>query len=85
MRKIQAGELEKVKASEEVTRRNVQAVIQHSNETRKALLELREMFDALQGNVMNMQKLQEEQRKQLAALQQQFYARGSVSYSNGEG
>lgn len=55
-RKIEAGELEKVKASEEATRRNVKMILDYTDETRKALIELRGMFDVLQNNVMNVKK-----------------------------
>jgi predicted RNase H-like nuclease (RuvC/YqgF family) len=81
-RKIKTGELENVKAVEEVTRRNVESGIQFANDTRRMVLELRNMFDALQSNVMNMKAEQDQLKSQLANLQQQFYARGSVSYSD---
>ena len=84
LRKIQAGERQAVQSSEEATRRNVQMILDYTNETRKMMLELREMFDALQANVMNMKKEQEQYRLQLANLQQQFYARGTVSYADGD-
>jgi predicted RNase H-like nuclease (RuvC/YqgF family) len=83
-RKIQAGELQNVKAMEETTRRNVKMILDFTQETRKMLLELREMFDALQGIVMNMKAENEQYRTQLAKLQQQFYARGTVSYADGD-
>jgi hypothetical protein len=83
-RKIQAGELEKVQASEETIRRNVKAVIEFSNETRKGVLELKTIVDALQNNMINLQKQFNETKKQLAILQGEFYKRGSTSYSNGD-
>jgi hypothetical protein len=83
-RKVQAGELEKVQAAEEVTRRNVTAVIQHANETRKMVLELKLMVDTLQNNMLNLKKLHDQQRHQLALLQQQFYLRGTTSYADGD-
>ena len=83
-RKIKAGELENVKASEEVTRRNVESGILFANDTRKMVLELRMMFDTLQRNVMNMRAEQNQMREQLTTLQQQFYARGTVSYADGD-
>jgi predicted RNase H-like nuclease (RuvC/YqgF family) len=82
--KVQAGERQAVKASEETTRRNVKMVLEFSNETRKMLKELTVMFDALQGNVMAMKAEQEQYKLQLANLQQQFYARGTVSYADGD-
>ena len=83
-RKIEAGERQAVKSSEEATRRNVQMILDFTNETRKMMLELRELFDVLQNHVMVMKAENEEYRKQLANLQQQFYARGTVSYADGD-
>lgn len=65
-------------------RRNAESMILFSQDTRKMVKELRVMFDALQKNVMNMHKQLNETRNQLALLQQQFYARGTVSYSDGD-
>lgn len=84
-RRVQSGELEKVQASEEVGRRNALAVLAQLDVLRKAILEMAVRIDTLQKNMMNQQQLFEQQRMQLAKLQQQFYARGSTSYSNGEG
>jgi hypothetical protein len=81
-RRIQAGEFEKVKASEEVTYRNVQSVIQFTNETRKMVLELRTNMDAIQNKMLALNSLLDENRKQLSLLQQQFYAKGTVSYND---
>lgn len=83
-RKIKAGELENVKAAEEATRRNVQSGIQFANDTRKMVLELSRQFGALQANVMNMKNQQDQIREQLTKLQQQFYARGTTSYADGD-
>ncbi len=83
-RKIQAGELQSVKASEETIRRNVKMIADFTNETRKMLAELTTMFDALQNNVIGMKAEQDQFRLQLAKLQQQFYARGTVSYADGD-
>jgi len=83
-RKIKAGELENVKACEEVTRRNVESGIEFANSTRKMVVELAAMFNALQANVMNMKSQQDQIRSQLTNLQQQFYARGTVSYADGD-
>ena len=81
---IQAGQREAVKSSEEATRRNVEMVIQFSNDTRQMVLELRKLFDNLQNHVMNHHADLGQLREQLAMLQQQFYARGTTSYSDGE-
>jgi hypothetical protein len=81
-RKIQAGELQNVKAMEEATRRNVKMILDFTNETRKMLLELRKMFDALQGNVISLKADHEQTKLQLSTLQQKFYAKGTVSYND---
>ena len=83
-RKIRAGELENVKASEEVTRRNVQMVVQFSKETRALVNEQQERINTLQGNLMNAMNQLNETRGQLALLQQQFYSRGTTSYADGD-
>lgn len=84
VRQIKPGEYQNVKAMEEVTRRNVESAIQFGNDTRKMVLELSRMFDALQANVMNMKRDLDQTKNQLATLQQQFYARGTTSYADGD-
>lgn len=81
-RKIKPGELQSVLASEEVTRRNIESVIQFSQDTRKMVRELLVMFDALQNNVMNMKSDVDELRRQLAILQQQNCSKGTVNYGD---
>lgn len=83
-RKIKTGELENVKASEEVTRRNILSGMAFAEDTRRMVQELAVMFDALQRNVMNMKAQQDQIRMQLTNLQQQFYARGTTSYADGD-
>ena len=82
IRHIKPGELQNVKASEDVTRRNVKMILQFTNETRTMLLELRRMFDALQNNVIVMKGDQDELRRQLAILQQQSCAGGTKKYDD---
>ena len=79
--KVQAGEIETKKALEHVTRRNVESAIKFGNDTRKMVLELRDMFDALQNNVMVIKNEVNELRMQLSLLQGQFYKKGTVSYT----
>jgi hypothetical protein len=81
-RKVKAGELENVKAVEEVTRRNVQSGMLFANDTRKMVLELRVMFDALQNNVLNMKNEIAELRRQLAFVQQRQVAGGTKDYGD---
>lgn len=84
-RRIQAGELEKVKAAEETQRRNAITILAQLQMFQGAIKEMGVRLDVLQNHYLNQQKLFEQQRLQLARLQQEFYARGSTSYSNGEG
>jgi len=81
-RRIKPGELENVKASEEVTRRNVQSGIQFANDTRKMVLELKVMFDALQNGFLNMKNEISELRRQLAFVQQRQVAGGTKDYGD---
>ena len=78
---VQAGEIETKKALEYVTRRNVESAIKFGNDTRKMVLELHAMFEALQNNVMNIKNEVNELRRQLSLLQGEFYKKGTVSYS----
>jgi predicted RNase H-like nuclease (RuvC/YqgF family) len=80
-RRIEAGELENVKAAEETVRRNVNMIRDFANQTRKMMLELTTMFDALQNNVIQMKAEQDQLRVQVANLQQEFYSKGTVSYT----
>lgn len=73
-----------MKAMERVVKKNIDSSIEYTENTRKMILELRIMFDALQANVMNMKAQQDQMREQLSNLQQQFYARGSTSYADGD-
>lgn len=75
--KVEAGQVEKVKASEEVNRRNIQAVIEHSNMTRKMVVELSVIVESLQNKMMTFQTLLDQQRHQLANVQQVLVARGT--------
>ncbi len=81
-RRIKPGELQSVLASEEVIRRNVNMIIEYSQETRKMVHELLVMFDALQKNVMNMKSELDEQKRQLAILQQISCSKGTKNYGD---
>jgi ribosomal protein L6P/L9E len=78
----EAGDKEIILASEKVQVQNTQACIDFSNETRKLFRELEEKVTRLENNFLNVQALMEQQKKQLAMLQQQFYTKGSVSYQD---
>ncbi len=81
---MSAGDKEIVLASEEVQRNNIETVIKFNEETRKMVLEVLKMVDALQNRMMMHDKTMDQFRTQLAALQQQFYAKGTTSYNDGE-
>ena len=81
-RRIEAGERQIVLASEKVQLQNIQTVIKFSQDTRSIVRALEEEVQRLQNMVVNMQNLYEQQKKQLAALQQQFYQAGSTSYAD---
>jgi len=80
--KIKAGDREVIRASEEVNRRNAESAIQFANDTRKMVLEMRTLFDTLQNHVMNQRSEINELRSQLANVQQELYARGTVRHGN---
>ena len=77
-----AGNKEIILASEEVQRNNILACIQYGNETRKMVLELGKIVDALQNQVITQHKTIDQQRLQLANLQQQFYEKGTTSFND---
>ena len=77
-----AGDKEIILASEKVQAQNIQTNIDFSNETRGLVRGLEEKVMRLENTILSFQALMDQQKKQLAALQQQFYAKGSVSYQD---
>lgn len=78
-RDIQAGEREAVKASEEVQVRNLMAFSEMLKLIKNSILELDRKVASLQNRILTSEKLFEQQRQQIAYLQQQVYNRGSVN------
>lgn len=74
---MEAGEKELRKVFEDVTTRNVTAVVDHSNETRKLIRELEDKIKSLENMVLNQQQLVAEMRSQLAFVQAKIYAGGT--------
>ena len=72
-----AGDKEIVLASEEVTRNNVLAGIEHGNETRKLFRELEIRFEELLTMVLDKDKRIDELQGQITNLQQALYAGGT--------
>jgi predicted RNase H-like nuclease (RuvC/YqgF family) len=81
-RKIEPGEKEIVLASEEVTRRNMQAAVEHGNETRRMVQLIEERVEKLERTIHAQNQLIAQYQTQLASLQQQFYQAGSTSYAH---
>jgi hypothetical protein len=78
-RDIQAGEREVIKASEEVQVRNLIAFSEVLKNMRGAIVEIGQRVDHLQNRMMTYDKLFEQQRQQIAYLQQQIYQKGSLN------
>ncbi len=72
-----AGDKEVILASEEVTRKNVLAGIQHGNETRRLFRELEIRFEELQTLVLDKDKRIDELQMQISNLRRDFYAGGT--------
>lgn len=81
---MSAGDKEIILASEEVQRKNINVAVQYGNETRKMVRELGVIVNALQNQVITQNKETQQLRLQLANLQQQFYNKGTVSYTGDE-
>jgi predicted RNase H-like nuclease (RuvC/YqgF family) len=65
------------KAFEETANRNIQATVDHSNETRRMVGELKNTMEQLHNMILEQNKTIEGLRTQLSAVQQRVYAGGS--------
>ena len=74
---MEAGERELRKAFEEVTTRNVQATVSHSNETRRIVRELEKKIELLEGIVRNQNTIIDSLRLQLANVQTKVFSGGT--------
>ncbi len=70
-----------VLTSEEVTRRNVQANIDFSEETRNLVRGLEERVLHSENELQSLKSLVEEYKNQVSILQQQFYLKGTTSFN----
>lgn len=75
---MSAGDKEIILASEEVNRKNIQACVEFSNETRKLFRELEIKFKNLEAMVIAKDIEIKELRRQLAIVQGTLYAGGTV-------
>lgn len=78
------GEMEAIRASEHVNKRNIDSCIRFSNDTRKMVRELAALQDTLQNHLINHLNQINELRDQLAKVQQTLYARGTVKEEDGD-
>lgn len=74
---MEAGQLEVLKALEDVQVRNIEAVIQYVQDSRKLILKLHEENKALYAEVHAQRALLEQFKIQLAGLQTKVYSKGS--------
>jgi len=75
---MESGEKELRKAFEETTIRNVQACVDHGNNTREIVNKFGEAIKRLENMVLAQAELLEEQKRQLSLVQQKLYAGGTV-------
>jgi predicted RNase H-like nuclease (RuvC/YqgF family) len=78
-------DLIKIKAIEERVFSNLNGMVDRAKETDKVIHALKEEVKTLRGQMINQDGTIDELKRQLALLQQQFYAKGSTSYSDNDG
>lgn len=74
---MEAGERELRKAFEEVTTRNVKAILDHNNETRKMVIELINKINTLEGKVREQDGTISQLRMMLSTIQAKVYQGGT--------
>jgi len=74
---MESGEKELRKAFEEVSNRNIKAVLEHSNQTRKMINELKDQVNNFQETLRNFEQKLNEIRKLLTNVQQKIYSGGT--------
>ena len=74
---MEAGELEMRKVFEETTVRNVNAILDHGNETRRMMRELQEKVERQDATIREQHKTIEAFKLQLANLQMEVYKGGT--------
>ena len=72
----------KMKAIEDVMYRNVRGINERCKVLEKQDQGLTEAIQMLLGHIHSLKGDLDEMRKQLTSLQQQFYAKGTVSYGD---
>ena len=74
---MEAGEKELKKAFEETSTRNIKAILEHSNETRKLTRNLEEKVTKLEEIIIIQNNTIEELRKLLVNVQVKMYSGGT--------
>lgn len=77
MAEMEAGEKELRLVFEETTTRNVQAMLDHGNETRKLVRELQEKVNKQDETIREQNKVIQAFKLQLANLQMEVYKGGT--------
>jgi len=77
MAEMEAGEKELRLVFEETTTRNVQAMLDHGNETRKLMRELQEKVRKQDDTIIELNKQIQAFKLQLANLQMEVYKGGT--------
>lgn len=75
---MSSSELESVKIVEDVIKRNVDAVVAFSNETRQIVRGLEEKVGRLEDQLRNKENEVQQLRTMVSAMQAKVYAGGSV-------
>lgn len=74
---MESGEKEMRKAFEDVTTQNVQAVVDHTNETRKMTKEFMDRVSKLENLLLQQNAIIENMKAQLAAVQTAVFRGGT--------
>ncbi len=78
LEKLEAGDKEILAAHTEINTRNIQAMLDHGNETRLMLRDAEVKILKLEQHVLNQNEINNELRRLISALQQQMYVMKSA-------
>ena len=78
-REYEAGELQKVKAAEDATRKNIDAVIAHANETRALLRQAEDKIKTLERTVLTFENLLGQFQSQIGAIHAKILGGGPTT------
>jgi len=75
---MEAGERELRKAFEDVSNRNIKAILEHGNKTRKIVREVEAKVDKLEDTIRNFDDKIKVLEKLLSNIQQKVYVGGTT-------